>query len=197
MDEDKTTNNNDDNQSEDPVSAEDLIEAISKDNAPEEPLAEDSSESEDMVAKCAEYKSGWLRATADYANLKKEMEQQRLDMSKYASAGMVNELLPIIDNLRKAAAHEPQPAEGAEMSPDVKQWVEGIKAVRQQFDSVLAKVGVEFIDKVEVEFDPNIHEAVMTKEVEGIEAGQVVEILEAGCKLHDRVIKPAKVAVSK
>ena len=198
MDEDKTTNNNDDNQSEDPVSAEDLIEAISNPSTGSGQEPENEPEDKDvLVAKCAEYKSGWLRATADYANLKKEMEQQRLDMSKYASAGMINELLPIIDNLRKAAAHEPQPAEGAELSPDVKQWAEGIKAVRQQFDSVLVKVGVEFIDKAEVEFDPNIHEAVMTKEVEGVEAGQVVEILEAGCKLYDRVIKPARVAVSK
>ena len=127
---------------EDAVSADDLNEAISKDNAPEEP-AEAPPESDDIVAKCAEYKAGWLRATADYANLKKEMEQQRLDMSKYASAGLINELLPTIENLRKAAAHEPQPADGTEYSAEVTQWIEGIKAVRQQLDSALAKSPVK------------------------------------------------------
>ena len=191
-------NNKEEEKKEETVSADDLNEAISKDNAPEEPATESTADTEeDVVAKCVEYKAGWLRATADYANLKKEMDQQRLDMSKYASAGLINELLPTINNLRKAATHEPKPVEGADYPAEVTQWIEGIKAVRQQLDSVLAKAGVEFIDQAGVEFDPNIHEAVMTKEVEGTEAGQVVEVLEAGCKFHDRVIKPAKVAVSK
>ena len=182
--EDNQTTNNEDPQQQPPANAE-------AQSAPEE----------DVAAKCAEYKSGWQRAVADYANLTREMTRQRDEFSKFACADLITLLLPTVEALRNAAAHEPKPPTGVEGAavpypPEVTQWMQGIAAIRAQLDNALKKAGVEPIDQVGVPFDPAIHDAMMTKKVEGMEAHQVVEVLEAGCKLHDRVIKPAKVSVS-
>ena len=104
-----TDENNKEEKKDEAVSSEDLNEAISKNNAEEESVKD---EPESLEAKCAEYKAGWQRATADYANLKAQMEKQGSELSKYAHAELVRELLPTIEHLRQAAAHEPKPAEG-------------------------------------------------------------------------------------
>ncbi|MBN1585548.1 nucleotide exchange factor GrpE [Candidatus Uhrbacteria bacterium] len=175
------------------VSVDDLNEALA--GVPPDDGGATVASPDDTPERCAEYRAGWQRAMADYANLKREAERQRSDLSRYACADLVAQLLPVIEALRKSSVHEPKPAEGSEHPPDIAQWIGGIRAIRQQLDSVLAKVGVEMIDGVGVAFDPNIHEAVMTRAVEGSGSGQVVEVLEAGCRVYDRVIRPARVVV--
>ncbi|MEY4744366.1 MAG: hypothetical protein RL272_311 [Candidatus Parcubacteria bacterium] len=144
-----------------------------------------------------EYLAGWKRATADYANLRKEMERSQADLAKYAAAGLVGKLLPTIESLRKAADHTPV-KEGEPLDDSrVKQWVDGIGHVRSQLESALAAAGVAPIDQAGIPFDPTMHDAMMMQAgAEGQPPGTVAKVLEPGWKLHDRVIRPAKVVVA-
>ena len=140
--------------------------------------------------------AGWKRAMADYANLKRENERAATELAKYAIAGFVEKLLPVVESFRKAA--DSRPAKNGEPLDEtrVKQWVDGIGHVRSQLESALVSAGVTSIDKDGVPFDPALHDAMMMEKREGVAAGTVTKVLEPGCKLHDRVIRPAKVVVA-
>lgn len=145
-----------------------------------------------------EYLEGWKRALADYDNLKKANERDRADQVRYAVGDFVRTLLPVMDSWSKAEAHRPSPKEdGTPDSATCLQWMEGMSHVRKQFESALAKAGVMPINEANVPFDPNLHEAMMMQSApEGVAAHTVLKILEPGVKLHDRILKPAKVIVA-
>ena len=149
-------------------------------------------------AKGDEYLAGWKRAAADYANLQKELSKQREEAAKYAAAGMIKEFLPVWDGLRDALAQPP--VAGAAGSPEaaaVAKWGEGISLIRQRLEKTLAAAGVQAIDEADIPFDPAIHEAVMVeKPADPAQAGQVLKVLQAGYRLHDRILRAAKVVVA-
>ncbi|HTM67758.1 MAG TPA: nucleotide exchange factor GrpE [Candidatus Binatia bacterium] len=148
---------------------------------------------EDLQKKCEEYLAGWKRAMADYANLKKDMERERAELSRYAVAGFVEKLLPTVESFRKAAEHLPaEPYDAAK----TKQWIDGVGHIRSQLDAALASAGIAAVDKDGVPFDPNLHDAMMMEKREGADPGTVLRVLEPGWRLHDRVIRPAKVVVA-
>lgn len=155
---------------------------------------------EDELAKAKaqadEYLAGWKRAMADYANLKKEAERAQGELAKYAAAGLMTQLLPPLENFKKAAAQTPKMDEVKCDSAAVRQWVGGIDAIRSQLESVLKGVGVTVIDAVDVPFDPAKHEAMMAEKHGNAEPGTVIKMLEPGYMMHDRVLKPAKVVVA-
>jgi len=144
-------------------------------------------------AEAASNLDGWRRAMADYANLKKDSEARAKEMSRYASADVVRVMLPVLETFGKAFAH--MPADGADAAT-WKQWATGIGHVKSQFEKVLENAGVQPIDKTGVAFDPSMHEAMLQKVVEGTASGTVLTILEPGWKMHDRVLRPAKVEVA-
>lgn len=144
-----------------------------------------------------EYLAGWKRAMADYANLKKETERGQAELAKYAAAGLVGKLLPTVESLRKAADQKPLEDGKPLDETRVKQWIDGIGHVRAQLESALASAGVAAIDQAGVPFDPAMHDAMMMQKAEKDQpSGTVVKVLEPGWKLHDRVIRPAKVVVT-
>lgn len=149
---------------------------------------------DDLQKKCDEYLEGWKRAMADYANLKKENERGQTELAKYAAAGLVASLLPVLDGFTKAEAAKPaRLAEAARHA----QWSDGVSLVKAQFESVLKNAGVTAIDETGVPFDPSKHEAmIMEKRDKDHPAGEVIRVLESGYRLHDRVIRPAKVVVA-
>ena len=130
---------------------------------------------------------GWKRAQADYQNLKKQSEMEKLDIRKYAAATVIEEMIPVFDNFALAIKHCPK--ELQENS-----WVQGILYIEQQWSQILSEQGVEVITPATgEEFDPNTQEAIETAE-EG--DGKVAEVVQNGYQLHDRVIRPARVKVS-
>ncbi len=144
-------------------------------------------------ARADEYLAGWKRALADYANLQKAAEKAREDLVKFACAGLVGNLLPVLEGFRKAAGQVPQP--GADEAA-LRQWIEGVRLIEQQLENVLKKAGLTAVAETGAAFDPVVHEAMMTRKQDGVEPGQVIEVLEAGYRLHDKVIRAAKVVVS-
>jgi molecular chaperone GrpE len=150
-----------------------------------------------LEARCQEYLEGWKRAVADYANLKRESERREADLTKYAVGELVRKLLPVVDSWDKAEAHRPAPREdGGFDATAVTQWMDGLTHVRNQLHAALEKAGVTVIAETGVPFDPNMHEALMTEKAEGVASGTVTKILDPGVRLHDRVLKAAKVTVA-
>lgn len=164
--------------------------------ADEVPEVFEPSPAPDLVQKAEEYLRGWRRAKADYENLKKEVDRERKEMGIFARAMAAMDFIPIYDNFKKAAAHEPMLSESEE-SKLFKQWMEGIQHIKSQFKDVLKQVGIEEIPTVGTPFDPRVHEAVEEREGVGVPTGQVIAELSGGYKMGDRVLQAAKVIIAK
>jgi len=141
-------------------------------------LAEEKAEAETNLA-------GWQRAQADFINYKRRSEQEKEEISKFANTILMLNLLPILDDLERAFTSIPPRL-------DKLSWVDGIKLIERKFQATLEAQGLSPIKALGGPFDPSLHEAAMHgKGKEGI----VIEELQKGYKLHDRVIRPAMVVV--
>lgn len=133
-----------------------------------------------------------LRLQADFENAKKRMAKEKQDLIKYANEDLICEFLPVVDNFERALVH-------AEGSQNTRSIVEGIKLIQKQMNEVLANYGLRQIPSVGEKFDPNKHEAIMKVESDQHLEDTVVEELQKGYTLNERVIRAAvvKVAVKK
>ncbi len=141
-------------------------------------LAETKAEAEANLA-------GWQRAQADLINYKRRNEQEKEEIGKFANSVLMLNLLPILDDMERAFASVPSHL--AKLS-----WVEGIRLIKHKLWASLEAQGLSQIKAQGEPFDPNLHEAAMHGK--GKE-GMVIEELQKGYKLHDRVIRPAMVVV--
>jgi molecular chaperone GrpE len=129
--------------------------------------------------------AGWQRAQADFINYKRRSEQERAEVAQFANSVMVLSLLPILDDFERAFASIPPKLEKMN-------WVEGIRLVERKLWANLEAQGLSPIKALGEPFDPNLHEAVrQDKGKEGI----VIEELQKGYTLYDRIIRPSKVVV--
>ena len=130
-----------------------------------------------------------LRVSADFENYRKRIEREKQEYVKFANERLLRDLLPIVDNLRRALRH-------AKESGDSPVVVAGVDLVLQEFLKVLERYGVTAIQSAGQMFDPALHEALQMVEVEDKEPGSVIEELQSGYLLHGRVLRPALVTVS-
>jgi molecular chaperone GrpE len=137
-----------------------------------------------------ELRDKWLRAVADYKNFKRRADQERADLIRGASAGLLLKLLPVVDDFERAAAGAPQEIVG---SP----WFDGFKLIAQKLQTVLESEGIAPIEALGQEFDPNQHEAVIYEDGGDGSDVRVVAELQKGYKLRDRVLRPTMVKVGK
>jgi len=129
--------------------------------------------------------AGWQRTQADFINYKRRSEREKADIGKYANSELMLKLLPALDDLERAlAAIPPRQAKFG--------WVEGVRLIERKLRATLEAEGLEPIKALGEPFDPHFHEATM--QGKGKE-GMVVEELQKGYKLHDRVLRPSKVVV--
>jgi molecular chaperone GrpE len=131
------------------------------------------------------YLANWQRAQADFINYKRRNEQEREEISKFANSIIMLNLLPVLDDLERAFSSIPHRL--AELT-----WVDGIRLIERKLWASLEAQGLSRIEAVDKPFDPKFHEAV--REDKGKD-GIVIEELQKGYKLHDRVIRPAMVVV--
>jgi len=136
-------------------------------------------------AKAGDYLANWQRAQADFINYKRRVEQERNEVARFANATLVLSLLPVLDDLERAL--ENVPAELAGIN-----WVEGIELIYRKLQALVQECGLCEIVAVGQPFDPNIHEAVLRCEGE---EGMVVEEVQKGYRLYERVLRPTKVMV--
>jgi molecular chaperone GrpE len=129
-----------------------------------------------------------LRTTADFDNFKKRAAREKQEAIKYANEGLLQKLLPVLENLAATQAARPETSQSLQA---------GVNMICQQLKSVLAEAGLEELDALGKPFDPNLHEALMQKETSDVPEGQVVQQLRKGYKLRDRLLRPAGVVVAR
>ncbi|MSQ94653.1 MAG: nucleotide exchange factor GrpE [Gemmataceae bacterium] len=127
------------------------------------------------------------RTRADFENYQKRMQREREQDRKYAFGPLALDLLPILDNLDRAAASQ---------AGDSGPLVQGVVMVLTQFLELLKRHGITRIDCEGKPFDPNVHQAVMQKPDDTVEPNTIVQVIEQGFMNQDRVLRPAKVIVS-
>ena len=132
-----------------------------------------------------------LYSQAEFANYKKRRELETSNMLKYSNADIVTELLPIVDNFERAIK-----LDDTNLSDELSKFLDGFKIIYSHLVELLKKYEVKEIDCLNKEFDPNFEQALMTVHVEGVESGIVVEVLQKGYMLKDKMIRPALVKVS-
>lgn len=136
----------------------------------------------------SDHRDQWLRSVADFKNYKRRTEQERADLIRSASAGLLLKLLPVADDIERALGSVP---------PDVAAtpWFEGLRLIAQKFQTVMESEGVTPIEALGQDFDPNVHEAVIYEAAGEGQDGKVVAELQKGYKLRDRVLRPTMVKV--
>ncbi len=150
-------------------------------------LKEDN-EVEDLKKEVARLKNAYAMAYADTENLKKRLNAEAEMTRKYRIQSFALEILPVIDNLERALSQE--------VSDEFKPFVDGIRMIYAQLIKALKDEGVEEIDCLNKPFDANFHQALMSEKVEGTEPGIVIQVLQKGYKLKDRILRPSMVKVS-
>lgn len=139
-------------------------------------------------ARAEDYLRRWQRAQADFVNYKRRVEQERTDLLRYANAALISRVLSILDDFDRAERSLPS-------SLHHLSWIEGVFMIRLKLGAILQQEGLTTIEALGKDFDPLLHEAVIVEP--GVDPGQgkVVEELQAGYKLGDRVIRPTLVRV--
>lgn len=127
----------------------------------------------------------YLRLMADFQNYKKRVEKEKKDLYSYANEKLITELLDVLDNFERALGQE-------ESGDGFKQ---GMEMIFKQLGNVLEKAGLAEIAALGEDFDPNVHNAVMTEETEEYESGKVSGVLQKGYTLNGKVIRPSMVKV--
>lgn len=135
--------------------------------------------------KAESYLANWQRAQADFVNYKRRTEQERGEATKFSNAMLILNLLPVVDDLERALNTVPTNLVGLT-------WFDGLRLIYRKLISILESQGLQRIEAEGKDFDPNLHEAVIHSEGE---EGKVIQELQSGYKLHDRVIRPAMVRV--
>lgn len=153
---------------------------------------EQVDELKERAAKADENWERLLRTTADFDNFRKRAAREKQDAIKFANEGLLQKLVPVLDNFDMALA-----AAQNDQSEAAQSLLKGINMIYQQMKNSLLEAGLEEIDAAGKVFDPNFHEAVSQKETTEAPEGQVVQQLRKGYKLRDRLLRPASVVVAK
>lgn len=139
-----------------------------------------------------QFKNLAQRVQADFVNFRRRAEEEQAELQRNASAQVILKLLPVLDDLERAAGQEPQEATGADAA-----WLEGVRLIARKFMATLEEVGVQRVEAVDKPFDPWEHEVVSYNETAEHPDGQVLAVAREGYRLHGRVIRPALVTVAK
>ena len=144
---------------------------------------------EKVLSERDEYLHGWKRALADLENYKKQLEKEKDLVVKLLKADIILKIIPVVSNFDKAISSVPADQKESD-------WVKGVLAIKSQMEDFLKQEGVEKVKTVGEKFDPCFHEAMLEEESDG-DGGIILEELEPGWKMGERVIKYPRVKVSK
>jgi len=151
-------------------------------------------EVETLKAKITELEDQYLRANAEFENMRKRLQKEKMSAVAYANEKFANDMLAIIDALDAASLlKENEDIKPEELFEKVK---EGIDLTVEQFKKSFEKHGIELIS-TDKEFDPNFHNAVMQVDSKEKESGKILQVFQKGYKIKDRVLRPAMVSIAK
>lgn len=151
--------------------------------------ADVTAELEKLRAENEEYQQRLLRAQADFDNFRRRTVKEKEELGKYASAKLITELLPVIDNFERALNTTGDISDAAS-------YIKGVEMIFRQLEGVLKSEGLTAMEAEGQPFNPEFHQAIMQVESEEHEEGIVVEVVQKGYMLKDKVLRPAMVKVS-
>jgi molecular chaperone GrpE len=140
----------------------------------------------DAEAKVVEYKDGWARSQAEFQNYRKRIERDNEMMYASMKGDIIKKVLPALDDLERALAN--RPADDA--------WASGIELIARKMQNILEGEGLKRIDAKGAAFDPNFHEAISHEPNDEVESEHVIDVVQNGYMLGERVIRPALVRVA-
>ncbi len=150
---------------------------------------------EEALAEAAEYKDKYLRAHADFENAKKRLEKDKMNAVSYANESFAKDILAVLDSFDNALSSI-ESAEGENASEVLEKMKEGVTLTYTQLKKILEKNQIKEID-CKGEFDPEVHQAIMQVESDEHESGDVVQVMQKGYTIKDRVLRPAMVSTCK
>jgi molecular chaperone GrpE len=174
------------------ITPEQTIEAEIVEEEAQEPEGSEALEQELAEArlKADEYLDGWQRSRAEFANYKKRMEREQSQAYQTATGNVIKRYLDVVDDLERALKNRPQDGDGAA-------WASGIELIYRKLLNMLESEGVKPVEAEGQLFDPNLHEAITSEESDEHESGRIIEVLEQGYLIGDRILRPAKVRVAR
>lgn len=147
-------------------------------------------ELEEIRAKSEEYLDGWQRARAEFANYKKRIEREREQVHQAAAGSILRRFLDVVDDMERALKNRPT-------GEECESWTNGLELIYRKMHSILESEGVQRMEAKGEYFDPNLHEAISHEENPDYESGQIIEVVQSGYTLGDRVLRPAMVRVAR
>jgi len=158
----------------------------------DDPLADPQEALDRLTAERDELRDKWMRALADAENARKRADKDRRDAENYGGSRLARDLLPVHDALTRALD-----AAGDEQRQAAAALIEGVELTLRELSNVFTKHGITIIrPEVGDRFDPTHHEAMFEAPVPGTVAGHIIQVMDNGFMLHDRLLRPAKVGVS-
>ena len=170
-------------QSKEPVVEEEVLDATEPETEIQEEQPEETTQAADTAYE--ELNKRYLRLLADFDNFKRRTTGEKEDIAKYGTMTLVKELLPVLDSFELALKNPP-----ADSAESLKAFQDGFEKVQKQLVDCLTKAGLERIEAIGQEYDPNFHEAIMVVDDESQPANTVFDELRAGYKFKDKVIRP-------
>jgi molecular chaperone GrpE len=161
----------------------------------ENPHAAEFAVLEALKAENESLKDARLRALAEVENVRRRAEKEKADASQYAVTKFARDMLGIADNFARALAAVPAPIREA-ADPQLKAVLDGVEATDRQLIQTLERYGVKAVD-VSGKFDPNLHQAIAEVPGQGKPAGNIVDVVQSGYTIGDRLLRPAMVTVAK
>ena len=167
-----------------------------QDYVPEDNVGDGEQEVVALKAETADLKDRLLRALAEVENVRRRSERERLDASQYAVTKFARDMLSVADNLKRALDAYPPDAR-ANASPQVKAVIEGVEATERHLQSTLERHGIKLIDTAGAKFDPNLHQAIAEVPAQGKPPGSIMNVVQTGYLIADRLLRPAMVTVAR
>ena len=145
---------------------------------------------EETRAKADEYLDGWQRARAEFTNYKKRIEREQAQIYQTVTGNIIKQYIEITDDFERALSNKPLGSDGAE-------WANGVDLIYHKLLAILQNEGVVRMDAQGQVFDPNLHEAITSEESDTYKCGEIIEVLQPGYMIGNRVLRPAMVRVAK
>jgi molecular chaperone GrpE len=172
---------------------EELQEDLQTEDKPEiiEPVVTEAEEINDL-------KNQLLRTLADNENSRRRYEKEKEDLSAYIISNFAKEMLSVLDNLQRAIEVSSKiDTEDDKIDKNTLDFIEGVKLTEKQLTSINEKFKITKVDSLNSKFDPNMHQAMFEIENEEEEEGIILQVIQDGFKIEDRLLRPALVGVSK
>ena len=167
---------------------------ITEDKDEEQNNSEEKSNEENLQEEISNLRDEKLRLLAEMENLRKRADKERIDSIRYGSINLARDVLSPDDNLTRALDAIPEEEKNSET---VNNLIDGLKMVQREFATILEKHGVKKIKALSMKFDHNFHQAMVEIENDEVEEGTVIQEIQSGYTMHDRLLRPSMVGVSK